>query len=343
MRQQRQWVGTMTEIVNAVNRPARSAERSGPSVAIVIPAYNEERFIGRCVASCLRQTSLPDEIIVVNNRSTDGTETIVRRLQAENRHIPIRILTQNEYQGITPTRNCGFDQVRSTVIGRIDADSVIAPNWVATIRRRFRDPAVDAVTGPVFYYDMPLRQATFRLDRAVRDRLHRKAKDQRFLFGSNMAVRASAWRAVRHLTRLDLEDQLHEDIDLALALFKNGCDIEYERSLIAGLSGRRVENSPRDFYRYATRYLRTTKVHRVNSRTALMTIAILLMGYFPAHILRLFYDGESNRFTLAKLHDSRRHGRTHRQVSGRLVGARTGSFRPAHALRPAVAVAMLGH
>lgn len=149
----------MTEILNAVS--PRLSGGSGVSVAIVIPAYNEERFIGRCLASCLCQTSLPDEIIVVNNRSTDDTATIVRRFQAQNRHIDIRLLTQDEYQGIAPTRNYGFDRVRSTVIGRIDADSRLAPDWVETIRRRFRDPAVDAVTGPVWYYDMPLRQRSF--------------------------------------------------------------------------------------------------------------------------------------------------------------------------------------
>ncbi|OBK52991.1 hypothetical protein A5656_23955 [Mycobacterium gordonae] len=331
----------MTEILNAVRRPARRSGESEISVAIVIPAYNEERFIGRCLTACLCQTALPDEIIVVNNRSTDATAAIVRRFQAENRHVDIRLLTQDEFQGIAPTRNYGFDRVRSAVIGRIDADSSIAPDWVETIRRRFRNLAVDAVTGPVWYYDMPLREAIFRLDRAVRDRLHRRAGDQRFLFGSNMAVRTSAWRAVRHLTRLDLEDQLHEDIDLALTLFKNGFEIEYESSLVAGVSGRRVENSPRDFYRYAMRYLRTTKAHRVHSRTAGLTIAVLLLGYFPAHVLRFCYDGESNRYTLAKLHHEVRGRRRQAPQIGQPAGVRTGALGRAALLPPPVAVAML--
>lgn len=330
----------VTEFLNAVS--PRLSGGSGVSVAIVIPAYNEERFIGRCLASCLCQTSLPDEIIVVNNRSTDDTATIVRRFQAQNRHIDIRLLTQDEYQGIAPTRNYGFDRVRSTVIGRIDADSRLAPDWVEAIRRRFRDPAVDAVTGPVWYYDMPLRQKVFRLDRAVRGRLHRKARDQRFLFGSNMAMRTSAWRAIRHLTRLDLEDQLHEDIDLALTLFKNGFAIEYQPTLVAGCSGRRVENSPRDFYHYATRYLRTARAHEVNSRSALMTVAILLLGYFPAHFLRLFYDGESNRFTVARLQRRERPQHSQGPAIGQPEGVRSRTLRTARTPGLPVAAAMLG-
>ncbi|MHA7650608.1 glycosyltransferase family 2 protein [Mycobacterium sp. ML2] len=279
----------MTEILYSASRRNRSAGGQEPSVAIVVPAYNEEPFIRKCLESCVRQTSLPDEIIVVNNRSTDDTEVIARRFQSENPHIAIQVLSQADYQGIAPTRDRGFDNVSSTVIGRIDADSRLPEQWVETVRRRFRDPDLDAVTGPVWYYDMPLPGPVFRLDRAVRGWLHRNAKDQRFLLGSNMAMRTSAWRAVRHLTRLDLEDQLHEDIDLALTLFKNNFTIDYEPALVAGASGRRVENSPRDFYRYATRYLRTTKVHHVDSRAALITIAILLSGYFPARVMRLFH------------------------------------------------------
>lgn len=316
----------MTEILNAVSRPNFPGSGSGPSVAIVIPAYNEERFIGRCLESCLRQTSPPDEIIVVNNRSTDDTRRIVRRFQAENPAVDIRLLDQDACQGIAPTRNHGFDNVRSTVIGRIDADSMIADDWVETIRRQFQDPAVSAVTGPVWYYDMPLQQPVFRLDRAVRDRLHRNAKDQRFLFGSNMAIRTSAWQAVRHLTQLDPEDRLHEDIDLALTLFKNNLEIEYDASLLAGVSGRRVEDSPREFFRYALRYLRTTKAHHVKSGAALGTIAILLLGYFPVHILRLFYDGEKNRFTLAKLRNKMRGRREHAPVVRQLIVARAGDL-----------------
>ncbi|BBX74071.1 glycosyltransferase family 2 protein [Mycobacterium shinjukuense] len=290
----------MSADINGFGRVVRTDCRQ-PSVAIVIPAHNEEHFIGKCLESCIDQTSTPDEIIVVNNRSTDATASIVRRYQTQHPEIDIRLLDQHDHLGIAPTRNRGFDDAHSDVIGRIDADSIIAHDWVETIRRRFRDPAIGAATGPVVYYDMPLRGVFFRLDRAVRAALHRHATDQRFLLGANMAIRGSAWRAIGHLTRLDLEDQLHEDIDLALTLVKNNVQVDYEPTLIAGMSGRRVECAPRDFYRYATRYLRTTRAHGVTSGPALVTIFILLLGYFPARVLRFFYDTENHRFTVTKL------------------------------------------
>lgn len=280
-------------------RPAVVSPR--PSVAIVIPAYNEGRIIGRCLESCIAQTSAPDEIIVVNNKSTDDTLAVVRRYQRRHRQLNIRLLEQHDHQGLIPTRNHGFDHARSDVIGRIDADTVIADDWVATIRRRFANPAVAAATGPVFYHDMPLQRLGFWGDHRIRSYLERHSTDQRFLLGANMAIRNSAWRAVRQLAHRDPEDLLHEDIDLALTLFKNDLKIAYEPTMVAGISGRRLEAPVLDFYRYITRYTRTTKAHGVKSWTALLTMAILLLVYLLFRPVRFYYDGENHRFTLSKL------------------------------------------
>lgn len=272
-----------------------------PSVAIVIPAYNEEETIEKCLDACLNQTSPAEEIIVVNNKSTDATAALVKRYQKLHPDGNIRLLNQNKYQGIAPTRNHGFDNAKSEVIGRIDADSVVEPDWVEAIRKTFVDTKIAAATGPVLYHDMPLQRFGFQVDDKIRTMLYRMAKDHRFLFGTNMAIRASAWRQIKHLTQLDLENEMHEDIDLALVLFENDLQIAYAPAMVAGMSARRMENSPRDFYRYSMRYERTVRAHGVKSATARLPIFIYLMVYFPVRTIRLFYDGESSRFTLAKL------------------------------------------
>jgi glycosyltransferase involved in cell wall biosynthesis len=285
-------------------RLIESAMSQQPSVAIVIPAYNEERFIGRCLESCIDQTSAADEIIVVNNKSTDTTTSIVRRYQADNPHIDIRLLDQNEYQGVTPTRNRGFDEARSDLIGRIDADSIIAYDWVETVRRLFQDPALAAASGPAVYYDMPLRALVYWLDSSLRGWVHRASKGERFLLGANMAIRATAWKAVRHLTQPDLEDRLHEDVELALTLFENNYEVAFDPAMFAGTSARRMENSPRDFYQYVMRHARTTEVHGVPGfkSLAVCTQAVALVSlYLPARTIRLFYDAENLQFTLSKL------------------------------------------
>jgi glycosyltransferase involved in cell wall biosynthesis len=272
-----------------------------PSVAIVIPAYNEERFIGKCLESCIDQTSVPDEIIVVNNRSTDDTASIVRRYQEANPDIDIRLIDQNEHQGIAPTRNCGFDHAQSDIISRTDADSIVANDWVETIRRRFEDPDIDATSGPIVFYDMPFRGFLFWLDCLLREKVQSRARNERFLIGANMALRTQAWKSVRQLTQLDLEDRLHEDVDLALTLFKNDFEIGYDAGMVAGMSARRVESSLPDFCRYVTRYTRTTDLHGIKSPAAWTSIITLLVLYYPFRTMRFFYDLENLQFTSAKL------------------------------------------
>ena len=274
-----------------------------PTVAIVIPAYNEEASIRKCLESCLDQTSPADEIIVVDNNSTDTTVAIVEAMQKEFPKSHIR-LVREPVQGIAVTRNRGFKEAKSDVLGRIDSDSRISPEWVAVVRELFADRAVAAATGPVVYHDMPLSDVGLKVDEKVRDTLQKLAKDHRFLFGSNMAIRASAWNKISHLTHdNDPTHELHEDIDIALTLFENNLEVVYSAKMIGGMSARRLEDSPRDFYRYIMRFERTFKVHDVHSAAARIPIFIYLLIYFPLRTIRKFYDGDTNQFTLQKLRD----------------------------------------
>lgn len=271
-----------------------------PSVSIIIPAYNEEDVIAKCLDACVMQTSAPDEIIVVNNNSTDGTASIVRRYQRQYPELTIRLLNETE-QGLIPARNYGLNSAKSDVLGRIDADTAIEPGWVAAVRKTFRRRSVAAATGPMLYHDMPLQKAGLVLDEKIRRTLHRLSKNHKFLFGSNMAIRKSAWQQIAPYIPEDPDDLYHEDINLALTLGEQHLRIVYDPLMIAGMSARRLEDSPRKFYSYVMRFERTFKAHNVRSTTARIPIFIYLLIYFPIRTVRKFYDGETSRFTLQKL------------------------------------------
>lgn len=276
-----------------------------PTVSIVIPAYNEEKVIEKCLLSCVNQYDPADEIIVVNNNSTDDTAKIVRRVQRTYPTAHIRLLVQKE-QGLIPTRNHGFKAAKSEVLGRIDADSMLEENWVYTVRRTFADKKVAAATGPVVYHDMPLPKVGLAFDKKIRQALYKSAKDYTFLFGSNMAIRKSAWQQIQDLVHRDEDDELHEDIDIALSLFRKGLHVEYDPDMVGGMSARRIEDKPRDYYNYVMRFERTFQAHGVSSATARMPIFIYLMIYFPVRTLRKFYDADTNKFTLQKFRDDLR-------------------------------------
>ncbi len=259
---------------------------ASPSVSIVIPAYNEQDTIKASVVAALHQTVPAHEIIVVDNKSTDGTAAVVHALQITYPDAPIIYLKQDEIQGLIPTRNFGLDHATGDVIGRIDADSVLEPTWVEAVTMVFEDPEVGASTGPVIYYDMPLRRFGHKADDALRRALVRVTKESHLLFGSNMALRRSAWELIRDEACLDPDDDLHEDIDLSLHLHAHDVRIAYSSDMVTGMSARRLDDSPREFYSYVMRFERTYDKHKVRSLTLRAPMAIFLSAYPALKVMR---------------------------------------------------------
>ncbi len=251
-----------------------------PTVSIVIPAYNEERTIRACVVAAIEQTDPADEIIVVDNRSTDATRDVLRTLAVEYPDAPLVVLEQNAEQGLVPTRNFGLDHAIGEVVGRIDADSVLEPTWVEEVRRLFSDPTVGAATGPMIYYDMPLRRFGHRADDTLRRGILKLVRDYHFVFGSNMALRASVWRDIRDHVCRDEADLMHEDIDLSIHLAQRGHRVVYGSRMVAGMSARRLDDKPRDYYSYVARWERTYASHGIMN-PALRAPMLVFSAIYP--------------------------------------------------------------
>lgn len=98
-------------------------------ISVIIPVYNEEKYIVPCLKSLLKQEEKPDEIIVVDNNCTDKTIPLVRKY-------PVKIVKEKK-QGIVFARNHGFNIATGDIIARIDADSTAPKNWVQTIKKNF--------------------------------------------------------------------------------------------------------------------------------------------------------------------------------------------------------------
>src|SRR5438105_521660 len=115
-------------------------------ISVVIPVHNEEEYIEQCLKSLMAQEEKPDEIIVVNNNSTDKTAEIVKKFAVTMIHQPV--------QGITPTRNAGFDAAQYEIIARCDADTILPPDWIKHIKNRFETDSIDALTGTAYFHDV---------------------------------------------------------------------------------------------------------------------------------------------------------------------------------------------
>lgn len=119
-------------------------------LSIVIPAYNEERYIGECLQCCLKHAPKNLlEIIVVNNASTDATDRIVSQFPS------VRIVSESR-KGLTYARQKGLEEAKGDVLVWFDADTRVDANWFPAMQKALEKPEVVCVSGPYDYYDIAL-------------------------------------------------------------------------------------------------------------------------------------------------------------------------------------------
>lgn len=92
-------------------------QKKQPSVAVLIPVYNEEDQIGECLDSLLNQTYENYQILVVNGGSSDKT---LEKWQ----EYPVKILSYEENKGISYALDYGIDRIDTGYIIRMDADDL---------------------------------------------------------------------------------------------------------------------------------------------------------------------------------------------------------------------------
>ncbi|MDO8872849.1 MAG: glycosyltransferase [Methanoregula sp.] len=112
-------------------------------ISVIIPAYNEEATIQRCLSALSNQTVSRSsyELIVVDGNSSDRT----REIAAEYADL---VFIQ-ESERVPGARNDGFARAKYDIVATTDADSVAAPDWIEQILHSFTDPHVVLVFGPV--------------------------------------------------------------------------------------------------------------------------------------------------------------------------------------------------
>lgn len=94
-----------------------------PLISIVIPVYNEEVNLIRCIDSLVRSiTKFPYEIIIINNNSTDNTQKVIA-------HFGLRYFNQ-PIQGYGPARQKGLEVAKGKYILTADADCLYPPTWI---------------------------------------------------------------------------------------------------------------------------------------------------------------------------------------------------------------------
>lgn len=105
-----------------------------PKISVIICTYNRDRHIASALESLSRQTLEKQdyEILVVNNNSTDNTDTICRKFVAEHPALFIRYVIEKQ-QGLSFARNRGIAEAQSPIITYIDDDAIAEPDFLRQI------------------------------------------------------------------------------------------------------------------------------------------------------------------------------------------------------------------
>jgi glycosyltransferase involved in cell wall biosynthesis len=200
-------------------------------ISLVIPVRNDAEHLAECLRGATAQHRPPDEILVVDNDSHDGSADVARTFGAT-------VLTEPQI-GIWAAAARGYDAATGDIIARCDADCRLPAEWLARIERQLAEqPDRVAITGPGWFYDLsPVRRA---LASVLYMRMYfvtaGGALANTALFGSNMAFRRSLWIGVRGSVHRHDPD-VHDDLDFALRIDPTQRVI-YDRALRVGISGR---------------------------------------------------------------------------------------------------------
>ena len=114
------------------------------TISIIIPVYNVEKYVEKCILSCENQ-DIPKEdyeVIVVNDGSPDGSLVIVERVAQE--YPNIKVISQ-ENGGLSAARNAGMQNATGEYYMFVDSDDWIAENCLGKLTKKLRDENPDAL------------------------------------------------------------------------------------------------------------------------------------------------------------------------------------------------------
>ncbi len=150
-----------------------------PEISVIVPVYNVEPFLGKCLSTLIQQTFHDYEIIAVNDGSLDGSPGILREF--ERKHPGLVKVIDQKNAGVSAARNHGLSQARGKYVCFVDSDDYVAPTYLEELYRAISDNGADIACCYYYYhfvrsdvlYQYPFRcHGVFNRDVALNKLLH---------------------------------------------------------------------------------------------------------------------------------------------------------------------------
>ena len=193
-------------------------------IGLYIPCYNVKGKIEEVLSAVFAQTLLPDEVVVVDDASTDNTAEIAKKYN-------VKIFLHNQNKGLAAARNTAIKNIKSELIASLDSDCIPEKNWLEEITRNINNENVAGVGGKLKEKDTSNLCDLWRSVHMKQSWDELKKNDPPFLFGSNNIFKRSA------LIKSGLYDETlrnnYEDVVLCRNIKKLGGRLIYEPKAVA--------------------------------------------------------------------------------------------------------------
>jgi glycosyltransferase involved in cell wall biosynthesis len=189
-------------------------------ISVIVCAHNEARYLPACLHSLLAQSRPPDEILVINNASTDDTGAVAAQIPG------VRVVDEPR-KGLVVAREAGRHAATGDLLVYLDADCRAPLTWLERVERRFeRNPTLIALSAPYRFYDwdwwgcLLIRAYDFTLAPATQFLVKYLLRIGTVFYGGNFAARRDA---LERIGGFDTTIEFHgEDTNVGRRLFAVG-------------------------------------------------------------------------------------------------------------------------
>lgn len=228
-----------------------------PKVSVIVPVYNVEKYLPKCLDCLINQTLKDIEIICINDCSTDSSLAILKDYASKDERIKIIDLGRNNGAGYA--RNIGIKEVKGEFIGFIDPDDCIDLNYYEELYNKATETNADIVKGELFLVEPDGRKTKRKLNDNV------KRSKYYFSYDYTTAIYKSSLIFDNHIT-FPVELIIGEDI-----VFLNKCVI-YSNNL-------QLINNVNYYYMKRNNSLNSEKYDEKRMLSAIKTVEYIAQNY----------------------------------------------------------------
>jgi len=205
--------------MNIAQRTAKNTSTGYKKVTLYVPCYNAEKYISECLEGVLKQTYPLDEILIVDDGSTDKTVEIASKY-------PVRIIQHEVNKGLATARNTGFKNAKSEYVASLDADCVPEPDWLKKLMENFTEEGIAGVGGKLIEKYTNTLVNKWRAVHMKQNHGDNKIINPDYIFGSNNVFKRSAVEDIGYYNENYRTN--YEDVDLSNRLKERGYKLVYE-------------------------------------------------------------------------------------------------------------------